>query len=365
MTTRAVTRVAVTGMGLRTSSIASVAALRAALAADPASTSATGAVTDDELLERFSGIRLAYLDETAKYALVAAADALAHAGLCVGRDGCSSDDIGLVVGTLSGPIKWGFDHGYIEAAAEWDNPPVPAVSSVVGYYGSLLGNLTIPLGLAGPAMILCNLDVSGTDAIGYAYEAIRHGKVPIMVAGGADAPTTPMVETGMARAGLALRGAQGAKLTAGAAMVVLEDWESARARGAHIHAEVWAYGTTTDLSGRDIRRAILDALPDGGRIDVVVGTGAIPHEADVLRAVLRDLDHAPRLMHVNHVSGFAAAASGGIQAVVSVCLLNDAAGALPARAGTAAAGPDDVKVVLQASTGLSRKTSMLLLFGGH
>src|SRR5271170_2117023 len=149
-------RVAVTGVGLCTSQLPNTREFYAALESEVSPLFRHQCGADEELSARFPQIKPKYLDETAKYAILASAEAFRNAGLRSSDEppeGAGSDDIGLVVGTFSGPIKWGFENGFIEAAADWDNPGVSAASSVVAYYGSLIGNMTIPLRISGPSAV--------------------------------------------------------------------------------------------------------------------------------------------------------------------------------------------------------------------
>jgi len=366
-------RVAITAIGLCAPGIRGADDFWKVVMGQQAPSTQPDPITDDELIAQFPQLKPRYLDETAKYAILAAAEVLRMARLlppAPEQPGIAgNDDIGMALGTLSGPIKWGFEHGFIEAIFEADNPQVSAVSSVVAYYGSLVGNVTIPLRLAGPSLIFCNLDVAGTDAIGYAYEAVRHGKSRMMIAGGADSPVTPMVETGIENAGVPVRGDVPTRLAPGAAVLLLEEWESARERGAPILGEVLGYETTTATNGQGVGRTILGRLGRGERPDCVMATGVAPHEPEILRAMFRDYDQVPPVTHVNWAAGYAAAASGGVQAVASVMLLGKRR--IPPvnqdereRRGLRYVAPPglerEVKTVLQFSAGLSRKTSMLL-----
>jgi 3-oxoacyl-(acyl-carrier-protein) synthase len=340
----------------------------------PDAASSTHVISDDELSAKFPQLKPKYMEETARFALVAAAEALEHAGLSSGARCASAppnDRIGLALGTLAGPTKWCFENGHLDASWERDNPKVSAVSSAVAYYGSLLGNVTIPLRVAGPSLILCNLDVAGTDAVGYAYDAVRHGKSPIMLAGGADSPVTPMIEAGLKDAGARFERERGLRLLSGSAMLVLEEWNHASDRGATILGEVLGYGTRASLS--DCGPSLLEDLTRGQDVDCVVGTGIAPHEPEALRRIFEDRTEMPPVANPTLVAGFPAAASGAVQAVASVILLGHqaigATRATPIQTADTAAGvgvdePDRCtkrpRLVLQASTGLSKRTSVLL-----
>src|SRR5262249_6081064 len=116
------------------------------------------------------------------------------------------------------------------------------------------------LGLRGPSAAPCTACAAGADAIGVALSAIRDGRADAMLAGGADAPLAPLVIAGYrtlgALAGTARppeeasrpfdRGRDGFVIAEGAGVVVLEELEHARARGARIYAELAGYGQSCD-----------------------------------------------------------------------------------------------------------------------
>jgi len=147
------------------------------------------------------------------------------------------------------------------------------------------GVVSVRWGLRGPNSAVVTACASGTNAIGDAFRMIRSGTSDVMVAGGCEAALTPMGIAGFARMNalstrndapeLASRpfdvDRDGFVLSEGAGMVVLEELEFAKARGANILAEVLGYGMTADAShptapdksGRGAARAIVNAMQDG------------------------------------------------------------------------------------------------------
>ena len=141
-------------------------------------------------------------------------------------------------------------------------------------------------GLRGPSSAPATACAAGSDAIGFAYERIRYGQADGMVVGGAEAAIVPTVMAGYLRLGAIAslaRGAAGAScpfdrardgfvMAEGSGVLVLEEMEHARARGARIYGEVVGYGqscdaghlTSPDETGQGPARAIAAALEDAG-----------------------------------------------------------------------------------------------------
>ena len=159
-------------------------------------------------------------------------------------------------------------------------------SITAGTHGNLSSELSIALGLRGPSHVLSTGCTSSTDAVGYSMLLIRSGVIPIMLAGGADAPISPGILTGFEKMRvLSTRrwdnpahasrpfsvDRDGFILGEGAWMFVLENLDHALARGATILAELAGYGSTCDAYHRvqiapDVAepvRAIELALADG------------------------------------------------------------------------------------------------------
>jgi 3-oxoacyl-[acyl-carrier-protein] synthase II len=135
-----------------------------------------------------------YMDTVSQYGFMAAREALESAGLLT-HDEIEADDIGLSIGLFSGAMS----------ATRTDPNFNLFTAAVTAYYGSVLGNITIPLGISGPAHTFLSLDLAGTDAIGYAYEIIRHGKARAMLAGGSDSAFSVFMLAGFDQAGLLSR----------------------------------------------------------------------------------------------------------------------------------------------------------------
>jgi 3-oxoacyl-[acyl-carrier-protein] synthase II len=205
----------------------------------------------------FTATRIRMLDRVSQMALVAAAQAIADAGLDFAAE--CKERCGVSVGTGMGGAGTN-DEGYHTIYAERSArvKPYTVLASMTNAAASWIG---IDYGISGPNLTYSTACSSSAVALGEAARRIRSGDLDVMVAGGAEAPLT----FGVLRAWEAMRTiatqdatdpaascrpfAQtrtGLVLGEGAAFVTLEEWNHATARGAHIRAELTGYGLTTD-----------------------------------------------------------------------------------------------------------------------
>lgn len=216
------------------------------------------------------------------------------------------------------------------------------------------GNLSIRFGLQGPNISIATACTTGTHNIGDAARLIEHGDADAMVAGGAEMATSPLGLAGFAAArALSTRndepekasrpwdvGRDGFVLGDGAGMLVLEEYEHAKARGANILAELAGYGMSADAyhmtqpaeNGAGAYNCMANALRDAGiereDIDYVNAHGTSTQVGDVAEVEgLKSLfgDHAYRLAvsSTKSMTGHLLGAAGGIEAVFSVLSLRD------------------------------------------
>jgi 3-oxoacyl-[acyl-carrier-protein] synthase II len=219
-------------------------------------------------------------------ALAAAREALLAAGLENG--GLPAEErrrIGVVIGSGAGAADFAerqYEAYYRQGIHKVN--PFAISSSVLGMVSS---ELSIALGLTGPSHVLSNGCTSSTDAIGYALHAIRRGEHPLLITGGAEACITRGMMEGFCRMRAAAvgwndrparasrpfsRDRSGFVLGEGAFLLVLEEREHARRRGAPILAEVAGYAATCDAyhrvhmkeAGEESTRAMRLALQSAG-----------------------------------------------------------------------------------------------------
>ncbi|MFR9721951.1 beta-ketoacyl-[acyl-carrier-protein] synthase family protein [Streptomyces sp. MS19] len=391
-------RVAVTGMGVKCpagtsaeEAFATVLAARPTAAAVPLLAAAGLPVRIACLVppfdvEPYIGRReLRQIDRTTALLLCAADDALADARL---PEGVPAHRVGVHVGTGVGGLPSMEDvtrrHGDRPAAM-----PVHTVPKTMA--NSPACRLAMRHGFHGSCLTYSTSCASGANAIGEAARRIRYGELDVAVAGGVDAPVTPVVVGGFTRMRalsprndapeLASRpfdaDRDGFVIGEGAAVLVLERWDLAVARGARIHGEVAGYAATCDgshivaprpdgaLAAACMREALADAGLAPGAVGHVNahGTSTVLNDRAEAVAVARCFGAAaPPLTSVKGVTGHLIGGSGAVEAVVA--LLSAERGVVPPVATTTAT-PDaaGLDVVLGAPRRVARRPVLSNSFG--
>lgn len=216
------------------------------------------------------------------------------------------------------------------------------------------GNVSVHWGLRGPNSAIATACASATNAIGDAFRWIQHGVADAMITGGSEAAVTPMGLSGFARMNaLSTRndapeaasrpfdkGRDGFVLAEGAGVVVLEEYEHAKKRGAPIICEVLGYGMSADAShmtapdpkGRGASWAMTSAIRDAGingdQIDYVNAHGTSTPLGDVAEtAAIKNVfgPHAKSLAVSSTKSqlGHLLGASGGVEFVTCALALQN------------------------------------------
>lgn len=227
------------------------------------------------------------MDRVGIFAAVAAAHALADAG----QHGVAPERIGTAIGCA---------HGGAGTVEETQRTLLERGLDRVSPFAIPLGLVNSPVAgtarlhnLKGPSAAPATACAAGSDAIGWAYERVRDGRADAMVAGGAEAAIVPSVLAGYIRLGAIASLAHGAAaasrpfdaardgfvMAEGAGVLVLEEWEHAVARGAHIYGEVVGYGqscdaghlTSPDETGEGPARAVQAALDDASLTAAAIG----------------------------------------------------------------------------------------------
>lgn len=222
-------------------------------------------------------------DRYTQFAVVAAQEALRQAGLTAG-DWDDSARVAVVIGSgAGGTATLEAQHAHLLAEGPADVSPL---TLPMGLLNMAAGQVAIELRANGPCLAPCSACASGASAIGIGRDMIRSGAADIVIAGGAEAPVTPLYLSAFARM-RALSRRSGDPLTAsrpfdaardgfvlgeGAGVFVLESEEHARARGARPVARVIGYGASADAhhvtsphpEGRGAKFAVRAALADAG-----------------------------------------------------------------------------------------------------
>jgi len=219
-------------------------------------------------------------------AIAAATEALREAG--IDCEHMTLDDkraIGVVLGSGGGAQEFSEEQYRLWLTGQIKKVSLFSIPS--GTMGTLSSEVSMRFGFRGPSHVVTTGCTSSTDALGYAFDQIRHGRIPALLAGGVDAPIAPGIMKGFTlmrimtpswnhapeRASRPFSADRdGFVVAEGAWMFVLEDYDRARARGAHILAELAGYGSTCDAfhrvrleeCGEEPARAIALALADAG-----------------------------------------------------------------------------------------------------
>src|SRR5246127_308766 len=240
-----------------------------------------GEISDWNPEEFFSPQRLKRLDRYAQFAVVSAKFALEDARIDYSREN-PQDRVGVSFGTALGGVCKAEEQyiRYLKKGARGVQPTL----AVQVFGGSAHSNIAIDFGFRGVGTTNSNSCASGTVSVGEALRYIRDDFADVMVAGGAEAPLTAItigafdiIKTMSRWAGdpaLACRPfdllRDGFVMGEGAASLIIEELEHARARGAHIYAEVLGYSLNNDAfhmtaplpSGESCIRAMREALAD-------------------------------------------------------------------------------------------------------
>jgi nodulation protein E len=293
---------------------------------------------DDRLAE--------FYDRASQFCMAAAREAVADSGLEFGSgmDSHLAHRTAVVTGTGCGGVNTtedGLFRIYFEGRPRVHPLTVPRLMP-----SATASNISIAFGLTGPSFTITSACASAAHAIGEAWTMIRTGRADAALAGGCEAPIT--FGSIIAWQGLRVMSSKacrpfsarrdGMVLGEGAGIVVLEDMEGARARGARIYGELSGYGLSADAASMvepslegcasAIRQCLGGMGPGADRIGYINahGTGTLANdetEARALRAVFGDgLDRiwvsATKSMH-----GHALGASPAIELVLAIRAMSD------------------------------------------
>ena len=306
-----------------------------------------GAAVDFDGARHFDPPRLRMLDRVSQLALVAARQALEDSGLNFAAE--TRERCGVFVGTSIGGAET-TEEGYHTLYAQQSDriKPYSVLAAMANAPAAWIG---IEYGLHGPMLTYSTACSSSAVAIGEAARRIQYDDVDVMLAGGAEAPLV----VGVLRAWEAMRTLAtedardasqscrpfaatrtGLVLAEGAAFVMLEEWEHARARGASIHAELAGYGLASDVAhitrptvegqANAMQSALAAAAMAPGGIDYINAHGTAtaqndPVETAAIKAVFGDRAHAIPVSSTKSMHGHLLGAAGALEFVISVLSL--------------------------------------------
>jgi len=290
------------------------------------------------------------MDAFIHYGIAAGTQAIEDSGLEVTEE--NARRVGVVIGSGIGGIT-GIENNY---GAYLDGGPrkispffVPA-----NIVNMVAGDLSIKYGLKGPNYSIVSACSTGTHNIADAAFMIRHGVVDAMIAGGAEMATSPVGLGGFAAArALSTRnddpeGASrpfdkdrdGFVLSDGAGVMVLEEYEHAKARGARIYAEVVGVGMNSDayhmtapsLTGEGASECMLMALADAGLntsdVNYINAHGTSTPAGDIaetkgIKRALGDRAYEVAVSSTKSMTGHMLGAAGGAEAIFTILAMRD------------------------------------------
>ena len=304
--------------------------------------------------EHFDPPKLRMLDRVSQFALVAARQSLADSRRDLSQ--LDRDRVGVFVGTgMGGSLS--NDDGYQTLYGEGSDRIKP-FTVLLGMHNAPAAWIGIEYGLRGPNLTYSTACSSSSVAIGEAWLRVASGSLDLAIAGGAEAP----LSFGSLKAWEALhtlaaidadepsasckpfsRDRSGMVLGEGAAMLILEPWDHALARGAAIHGELLGYGLSTDAShitrpsvagqAAALRAALHSAMIDASAVDAINAHGTGTQANDVVEtAAIKAVfgERAPRIpiSATKAMHGHLLGAAGALEAVLSLLAMQHAV-ALP------------------------------------
>jgi 3-oxoacyl-[acyl-carrier-protein] synthase II len=338
------------------------------------------------------------IDRNVHFAVSAAGEALQQSKLEITPE--ISEDVACVIGTAVGGIKVLLDGQKVLDERGPDRVGPFVLQNLIPDTAS--GQIAISYGIRGHNLAIVSACATGGHALGEAAEAIRRGDAVAAVTGGTEAAIVPVVVAGFTNMGALASGnddperaskpfdarREGFVMSEGAAMMVLEDLEFAKARGATILAEFVGYGSTNDAyhlaapidNGEGAARAMARALKRGGLtpsdVDYINahGTGTPLNdkfETAAIKSVFGDAAYDLVVSSTKSMTGHMMGAAGAVEAMVCVRSIVD--GVIPPTINLQVSDPDcdldyapnearkrDVRVAMSNSMGLGGHNSCVV-----
>jgi 3-oxoacyl-[acyl-carrier-protein] synthase II len=307
-----------------------------------------GEVKDFNVEDFISAKEARRMDTFIQYGLAAGIEAFKDSGIVVTEE--NAERIGVEIGSGIGGL------GLIESTNDTYDEGGPRKISPFFIPGTIInmisGNLSIMFGLKGPNVAIVTACTTGTHCIGDAARMIEYGDADVMVAGGAEAAITELSVGGFASA-RALSNRNDDPATAsrpwdkdrdgfvigeGAGVMVLEEYEHAKARGAKIYAELVGYGMSADayhMTAPNMdgpRRSMMNALKNAGvntdQVQFMNAHGTSTplgdtNETNAIKATFGD--HAYKLVvnSTKSMTGHLLGGAGGLESVFTVLSIHN------------------------------------------
>ncbi len=289
------------------------------------------------------------LDRFVHFALIGTALAIEDAGL--GEEEIAGEQTGTLIGSGIG----GIDTWERESVIRFERNPMRVsphfIPMLIANMAS--GHVAMRYNLLGPSSTVVTACSTGSGAIGDAFRMVQRGEADMMIAGGSEAPVTPMGIAGFAvMKALSTRNdnpetasrpftasRDGFVAAEGAGIVLLEEYEHARRRGARIYAEVIGYATSADAyhitapapggtgAVRCLRWAIRSAGVNTEEIGYINAHGTSTPANDLnetlaLKTVFGSAERVPPVSSTKSMTGHMLAAAGGVEAIAAIQALD-------------------------------------------
>ncbi len=289
------------------------------------------------------------MDPFVHYGVAASMMAIADAGLEISE--AAAERIGVAIGAGIGGLK-GIEETTLKLAEGGPRKVSPfyVPSTIINM---IAGQVSIMTGAKGPNIAAVTACTTATHNIGLAMRMIQYGEADAMIAGGAEFATTPTSVGGFcAMKALSTRndepekasrpwdrGRDGFVMGDGAGILILEEYERAKARGARIYAELAGFGMSGDAhhmtspsengegGARCMRNAIKDAGIEPSAIGYINAHGTSTPQGDLaetmgIKSVLGDHAHKVMVSSTKSMTGHLLGAAGGVEAVFSAMALH-------------------------------------------
>ncbi len=308
-------------------------------------------VRDFDPMQFMSRKRAKHMDRTAVFGVTAARLAIEDCRIDLAAE--DEDRMGVIVGTSRGQ----YDYEFVVAERSGVDPADPRrkwtpEAGLRAFPEACASQISIEFQITGPSLTLTTKGASALDSIGHAMRAVRHGELDVVIAGGAQSPIHQSMLSTFGMTGAMStrnddpahamrpfdRDRDGFVLGEGAGIVVIEELEHARRRGAPIYGELTGYASTCDplyfeagrAGGRNAARCIQQAMSDAGvepgEIDHVNATGlSIPThdvmESRVLQDTLGERAAQVPVTAVKSMTGHLIGASGSVELIAGLLSL--------------------------------------------
>lgn len=289
------------------------------------------------------------METFSQYAVAAAGEAIADAGLDMADEDAymAGTSVSSGIGSLDAMER---EHKkLLEKGPSRINPLlVPLMITNMA-----AGNVAIAFGLKGKSLNVVTACASGTNAVGEGYRSIQSGEADIMVSGGTESAVTPIGIGGFAaltalsastdpkRASIPFdRDRSGFVMGEGAGILVLEELEHAKKRGAHIYAEITGYGCSNDAfhitspaeDGSGAARAMTNAMNEAGvrpaDIDYINAHGTSTHHNDLfetraIKLAFGEDAYGVKISSTKSMVGHMLGAAGAVECIACVKTIQD------------------------------------------